>query len=127
MMTNRKILFVIIIFAELLFVNNAAANEDFSGKWHVNAGSTKYVMDITQRGRKIFGNMRPVNRNNSLPIIIYGTADGRRISINAHNRNFTIVFQFKGAMIGKGSGRVIFGSVTINNRHNYKWRGVRYY
>ena len=127
-MKKNYIIFIwIIIFVELLFISEATANENFSGKWYVNAGSTRYTMDLTQRGHEIFGNLTPTNQNNSLPIIVYGSVNGQRISINAHNRNFTIVLQFKGAMIGKGSGRGIYGSVTINNRHNYKWHAVRYH
>jgi hypothetical protein len=117
----------IVIFAELLSFGEAGANEDFSGKWHVTAGNTRYTMDLTQRGHEIFGNMKAVNRDMNLPIIVYGSVNGRRISINANNRNFTITLQFEGTMIGKGSGRGISGSVTVNNRHNFKWYGLRYY
>jgi len=116
----------ITILVELLFISEGITKENFSGKWYVYAGNTRYIMNLTQRGHEIFGNMRATNRNNSLPVSVYGSVNERMISINAYNRNFTIIFQFKGAMIGMGSGRGVCGSMTINNRHNHKWHAVRY-
>jgi len=124
-MKKKFIIYIgIFIYAELLFVGVARADEDFSGKWHADVNGTRYTMDITQRDHEIFGNMSLVNGDNRLPILVYGSVNGRRILMNANNREFTITFQFKGAMIGSGSGRGIYGSVTINNRHNYKWHAV---
>lgn len=102
------------------------ANENYSGSWHMTAGNTRYLLELTQRGDRVFGNLLPVNDNRSQPIIAYGEVYGRQISINAHKKDFSLIYKFQGAMIGKKNGQAIKGTVTINNKNMLDFYGVKY-
>lgn len=126
-MKRRCIQWVGIIgLAAWLMTGQAAADEDVSGKWYVEAGSARYVMEITQRGHELFGRMIPMETRNSLPILLYGTVRDVRFSAGAHDQRFFVILQMEGAVSGRDNGKTIHGRVTINGRHNYRWHAVRF-
>lgn len=126
-MITRRIFKFIIVFAVSLSLPYAhAADEDFSGTWYITAGSCKYTMELTQRGTQVYGNLVPVNGNKKMPIIVYGKVNDEHIDINAHNTDFSLTLALKGVMTGKGRGRAISGSLKKNNRHSFKFFGIRY-
>ncbi len=111
----------------LLIVPFAFADDpDFSGTWHISAGNQKYTMDLSQRGTEVYGNLVPLSGNRQLQSIVYGTAYGNRLTLNAHNKNFTLVLNMKGVMSGKGTDRAIKGTLKKNNRYLFNFSGIRY-
>lgn len=110
----------------VVFSATISLAEDLTGRWYITAGNTKYIMELTQRGIEVHGNMIPVNDNINMPIIVYGTINGTKIKLAASNRDITITLQMDGVISGEGSSCTIHGSLKKNNRHNFKFIGIRH-
>lgn len=113
----------------LIWPGSAGAGKedtDYTGRWYITLTGQRYVMDLTQRGFEIQGFMIPLDRNKQQINIIAGRANGKLIELRSNNKDLSITYHFKGALIGTGKEQALIGSFVKNNHHYNQWHALRY-
>ncbi len=103
-----------------------AASFNLSGSWHLVANGKSYVLELTQRGKKIFGTLIPVNNSRRLDSTVAGSVWDGRVSFTTMNQEHSVVLKFEGVVSGSGNSMAMSGTFSYNSMRNRRWYAIRW-